>query len=122
MIGLNADEVNALLDALTSSGERLSKNEAYQVAANWEDCVAVSSYDLAVPLCKRSKDATQRALECDAFFQWISGTYVDFSEIGPDFVSFMMRHVRDARLDLPQQVRQLHQWLLEYDYSNTFRR
>jgi hypothetical protein len=122
MIGLNAEDVNQLLDALTSRGEKLAQNEPYQLAANWEDCVAISSYDLTVPLCRRSKGAIQRAQECDAFFNWISGTYVDFCEIGPDFVSFMMRHVRDSRLDLPQQVRQLHQWLHEYDYSNTYRR
>ena len=121
MITLTAEQIAELLDALEDARGDTVGSEVYQIAVHWEDKVCVSSYDLATVLCKKAKALERRRRDCDRFFAFADDSFVEYGDLGSDFIAFMMRHVRDTNLDLPTQIRQVHEWLVDHDYSNTFR-
>lgn len=120
MINLDSAHVSILLESLGQLGDKCS-DPAYLASKYFEEPVAISGYCVSFALCKRTKGAAVRLAEAREFARFVDECYVDFCTFDDGFVEFMLRHVRDSSVALPDQIRDLHDRKLSHDYANAIR-
>lgn len=120
MISLNTEGVSDLVHDIGADGEDC-RNEAYLVAKHFEDRVLVSGYCLSFALCKASKDSETRIREASSFFGFVDTCFVDLCTFEEEFIAFMLSHVRDVEVSLPEQIRDLHEKLSSHNYKDALR-
>lgn len=122
MLSVDGEQLEEIIDAIDIEKKGGNAgNELYELAKNWEEEICVCCYDVAISTCKASKGTSKRQSDCDNFYEFSENCRVDVCSINSEFVSFMLRHVRDLSLDLREQLRDLQTRYSNHDYSHTIR-
>ena len=121
MLPVTGEDLEELLMAMAGASGGQVDNALFEAAKDWDEIAYLSGYDVAISLCKKTKTLVERRRDYENVFDFIDNCNVDSCELNAEFVEFMLRHVRDNRLDLREQIRLLHSWLAQHDYSNSLR-
>lgn len=122
MLSVDGEQLEELIDAIGTEKKGGSvDNVFYELAKNWEEEICVCCYDVAISTCKASKETIKRQNDCDNFYEFAENSRVDLCNINSEFVSFMLRHVRDSSLNLREQLRDLQTRFSSHDYSHSIR-
>lgn len=120
MLNLDTEAVSQLLEEVALADED-SEDNVYLAAKYFEEQVLVSGYCLSFALCKATKPTSQRRNEALLFDQFVSESFVELCSFDEEFVQFMLSHVRDGSVTLPDQIRELFEKKLSFDYKDALR-
>lgn len=120
MLNLDTEAVSKLLEEVSTVGGD-SEDTTYLAAKHFEEQVLISGYCLSFALCRATKPASQRRNEVLLFGQFVSESFVELCSFDEEFVQFMLSHVRDGSVTLPDQIRELFEKKLSFDYKDALR-
>ena len=92
-----------------------------ELADSWQEEVGAHTYLLAQILERKTKVAGDCLSVIKIFYELPDFMSLHIQEIGPQFVAYMLRNVRDRTLTLEEELVNLQTRLREHNYERTVR-